>query len=392
MLRKNISVGQLAGYAVANFVGLAIAVCALQFWRNLDAASAGSGGRDMFAASGYMSLSKPPSAMGALLGGSSGFTQKDIEALRRQPWVKRVAEFTPSRFDVTASVNFGGRGFTTALFFESVPDEFFDTLPSGWNFSPEKPMVPIIMPRDYLTLYNFGFAPSRGLPQLTEGLLTQIPLRISVSGNGRQQVMAARVAGFSSRVNTIAVPEQFMTYANEMFGEPATEREEAQRLMVEVADAGSPDIGPYLRSHGMEAGGSDGVGGKMASTLRWLTAIVLGVGVVIAALALFVLLLSIGLIIQKNRQKIADLHLLGYTYGDVARGYAALVGGVNIVVLGLVIGAVAVAQSALGRQLASLGYSSASLWPTLLAAIGVMALITLLNYAVLRKYAKAATK
>ena len=36
LLRKNISAGQMAGYAVATLVGLAIVVGALQFYRDIS--------------------------------------------------------------------------------------------------------------------------------------------------------------------------------------------------------------------------------------------------------------------------------------------------------------------------------------------------------------------
>ncbi len=38
LLRRNISVGQIVGYAVANFVGLVIVLTAMQFYRDVTAA------------------------------------------------------------------------------------------------------------------------------------------------------------------------------------------------------------------------------------------------------------------------------------------------------------------------------------------------------------------
>lgn len=38
LLRRNISIGQLAGYAVANLVGLAIVLTAVQFYRDVTSA------------------------------------------------------------------------------------------------------------------------------------------------------------------------------------------------------------------------------------------------------------------------------------------------------------------------------------------------------------------
>ena len=38
LLRRNISAAQLAAYALANFAGLAIVLCAIQFYRDVNSA------------------------------------------------------------------------------------------------------------------------------------------------------------------------------------------------------------------------------------------------------------------------------------------------------------------------------------------------------------------
>ncbi|MDE6927530.1 MAG: ABC transporter permease, partial [Muribaculaceae bacterium] len=57
LLKKNISVGQIAGYAVANLVGLAIVLTAIRFYS--DVRGAFSDGDDSFVGSDYMIISKP---------------------------------------------------------------------------------------------------------------------------------------------------------------------------------------------------------------------------------------------------------------------------------------------------------------------------------------------
>ena len=168
LLRKNISVGQIAGYAIANFVGLAILLTALQFYRDTTAAE--NCADDSFISRDYMIISKHVSDVNILKGKTSTFTDDDIAELRAKPWVKNVGVFTPSRFHVNGAVDFAGRGMSTHLFFESIPDEFFDVRPEGWSFDPAdtSAIIPIIISRDYLALYNFGFAASRGMPQLSE--------------------------------------------------------------------------------------------------------------------------------------------------------------------------------------------------------------------------------
>lgn len=57
---------------------------------------------------------------------------------------------------------------STEMFFESVPDEYVDVNLDKWLFDKETRVIPIIIPRNYLNLYNFGFAQSRSLPKLSE--------------------------------------------------------------------------------------------------------------------------------------------------------------------------------------------------------------------------------
>ena len=50
---------------------------------------------------------------------------------------------------------------STAMFFAIVPDAFVDVVSDKWTFIPGTATVPIILPRNYLNLYNYGFARSR---------------------------------------------------------------------------------------------------------------------------------------------------------------------------------------------------------------------------------------
>lgn len=264
LLRRNISAGQLTGYALANFVGLTIVLTALQFYRDVTTMWDDD---DSFMTRDYTVVSHKVTGLGSLTGISEGFSESDISDLQSQPWVRRVGAFTASAYNVSASVDMGGRGMSTALFFESIPDEFFDSLPADWTFDPANPVIPVILSKDYLSLYNFGFASSRGLPQLSEAMIGMVPLRVSVSGNGRQQWFPARIVGFSSRLNTIAVPEQFMEWANARFGEEPVA--DPSRLIVELSRPGDPTIKEYMAAHDYEMSGDNADNGKASYFLTW---------------------------------------------------------------------------------------------------------------------------
>ena len=91
------------------------------------------------------------------------------------------------------------------MFFESVPDEFVDIKLDKWHFDEATHTIPIIIPRNYLNLYNFGFAQSRSLPKLSEGLMSLIQMDIMMRGNGRVEQYKGNIVGFSNRLNTILV-------------------------------------------------------------------------------------------------------------------------------------------------------------------------------------------
>lgn len=139
---------------------------------------------------------------------------------------------------------------STDMFFESVPDEFVDIKLDKWYFDENTHTIPIIIPRNYLNLYNFGFAQSRSLPKLSEGLMSLIQMDIMMRGNGRVEQYKGNIVGFSNRLNTILVPQSFMKWANENFA-PNAEAQPA-RLIIEVSNPADSAIASYFQKKGYE--------------------------------------------------------------------------------------------------------------------------------------------
>lgn len=86
LLRRNISVGQLAGYAVANLLGLAIVLTAIQFYRDVTTVWESE---DSFISRDYLIISKR--VEGISLGGSDHeFSQAEVADIESQPWVRKL--------------------------------------------------------------------------------------------------------------------------------------------------------------------------------------------------------------------------------------------------------------------------------------------------------------
>ncbi len=338
LLRQHISVGQLTGFFLANLFGMMIVLLSIQFYRDtLPIFTQG----DSFMKKNYIIATKRISTLGSFTGKSNTFSPKEIEEMKEQPFTESVGAFTPSLFKVSAGLGMQEAGIhlSTEMFFESVPDEYVDVNLDKWHFDETSPIIPIIIPRNYLNLYNFGFAQSRSLPKLSEGLMNLIQMDIMLRGNGRTEQFKGKIVGFSNRLNTILVPQTFMDWANKSFA-PGKEAQPS-RLIVEVKNPTDTAISNYFQQNRYETEGDSLDAGKTTYFLRLITGIVIGVGLFISILSFYILMLSIFLLLQKNTVKLENLLLIGYSPNRVALPYNILTIVLNLSVLLLSVSGVA---------------------------------------------------
>ena len=375
LLRKNVSSMQLGGSAIANLIGLIIVGIALQFYLDLRSIF---NDEESFVKSDYLVVTRKVTGMDALMGGSE-ISEAEVADIEAQPWVRRVGRFTASDYEVRAAVALGSSGaaMTTQLFFESIPAEFLDVNSAEWRFDERNPVIPVIVSKDYLSLYNFGFAAAQGMPKISEGMAGMIPLQFTISGNGLSQSFSGRIVGFSARVNTILVPEEFMHWSNSRFGSGSAAG--ASRLIVEVNAPGDIKIEQYIADHNFEVAGDKANSNKAGYLFTIVVSVVAAVGVLISLLSFFVLILSIMLLLQKNTKKLQDLLQLGYTPMQVSGYYIRLVLRVNDAVLILALVLIFVARLIYLPMLEPLGIEAASTALTIVAVIGLVALITIGN-------------
>ncbi len=259
LLRRHISIGQLTGFFLANLLGMTIVLMSVQFYSDvLPVFTSG----DSFMKKDYIIATKRISALGGITGKDNTFSKDDIEAMKEQSFTRSVGAFTPSLFKVSAGVGMQEAGIhlSTEMFFESVPDEYVDVSLDKWHFDEGSHTIPIIIPRNYLNLYNFGFAQSRSLPKLSEGLISMIQMDIVLRGNEQTEQYKGNIVGFSNRLNTILVPQSFMDWANNSFA-PGKEAKPS-RLIVEVKNPTDTAINEYFSANGYETEGDNLDAGK----------------------------------------------------------------------------------------------------------------------------------
>ena len=385
LLRQHISKGQLIGFAIANLIGLTIVLLAVQFYRDVRPVF---NDEESFIRKDYLLITRAVTGAGAMMGNNSEFSDADISDLEAQPWCRQVGRFLNSDFAIDARLGVGsGHAMRSQFFFEAIPDEFIDIDPDQWGFNPTKPDVPVIISRDYLSLYNFGFAATQGMPKISEGQAEMIPLEFTLSGNGQRDVMPGRIVGFSNRLNTVIVPEEFMEWANARYGTGI--KQQPQRLIVEVSSPGDVKIEQYMDEHHYEVAGDKMSTSKANYFLTVISGIVIAVGIIISLLSFFVLMLSIYLLLQKNTRKLQDLLLLGYSPREVSKPYILLVVGLNAAVLVAAIVLMLLGRTTYMGMIHAFGVSGAGIGVAVLVGILIMGAITAGNIHAIRRKVNA---
>ena len=377
LLRQHISVPQFVGFFFANLVGVAIILLGVQFYNDYRALDS----EDSFMKADYLIVNKKISALSSFSGHQNTFSPTDVESLKEEPFVQRIGAFTPSSFNVRARFDVSGlANFSTEMFFESVPDAFVDVKSDAWTYQEGDTDIPIILPKNYLDLYNFGYAQGKGLPKLSEGILGAMKLKIQIAGNGSVDDFDGRIVGFSSRLNTILVPEAFMRWANGRYANGNTMKEPT-RLIMEVNNPTDARIASYLQERDYETDENKLDASKTTFVLRIIVSIVMVIGMVISALSFYILMLSVFLLVQKNSTKLENLLLIGYSPSKVSFPYQALTIGLNVLVLLLAVAILLVVRNIYLGLFENFfpDYESPSIFPALLVGLVLLVVVSAFN-------------
>ena len=329
LLRQHVSVPQFIGFFFANLCGMLIVLLGFQFYRDvLPVFTQG----DSFMGAEYIIVSKKITAGNTLSGRSNSFAASDVEDIQDQDFSRKVGKFTSTEYKVDARMGINGIPvLSSELFFESVPDDFVDVSLDKWQWKEGDPAVPIILPRSYIAMYNFGFAHNHSLPKISDGLVGMIDFKIFIHGNGHQDEYKGKVIGFSSRLNSILVPQSFMEWSNSNYAPDS--KSDPTRLIVEVANPADERIAQYIEDNGLDTENNNLDAEKTTYFLKLVVSLVMAIGGVISVLSFYILMLSIYLLVQKNASKLQNLLLIGYSPSLVAMPYQLLTIGLNLLVL-----------------------------------------------------------
>ncbi|MFV0139000.1 ABC transporter permease [Empedobacter falsenii] len=318
LVRKNLSFLRITTFCFFSIIGFFILILAGTIY--LDYAKNFGEDSSVWKAN-YIVLNKKISSLQTLTGEKPSFNEDEIEELKSQNFTAKVGTFKSSQFPVKLQVGgiAGIRGFSTDLFFESVPKDFIEVDQLDWKWQEGQDFIPIIIPKSYLNLYNFGFATSQGLPQVSESLFTKIPFQLIIGKDENQKIYQARIVDFTTKINTILVPENFLEWANQTYATQKTAQ--PSRLVVETKSQGDENASIYFEQHNYDINKDELKNNELTYYLKLAFSLVLFIGLIIVFAAIWLMIINFQLMIEKNKHKTKDLFLIGYNINQLTRPY-----------------------------------------------------------------------
>ena len=267
----------------------------------------------------YLVIKKEVSDLSIIGLNSHYFSKEEIKEISNASFVKSMAVFKGCNYQVFAQLSSEGGnfpGFSTLAYFESIPDEFIDVATNNWSWDSNKTEVPIILPTTYIDAYNFGIALSMGTPQLSKQLLSSIPFKLNLQGNHKKGVFFAKVISFSDRINSILVPQSFLDYTNNIYGNSTSIKH--SQVIIATNNSKDPAISAFLKKHGYSANSEQIKENKIQSILSngVMYQFIIGLIIVFQSILLFIFYARI--IINKSEFEIKTLLMMGYNIKTIS--------------------------------------------------------------------------
>jgi hypothetical protein len=291
------------GAILGTIIGLFILLFSVQFFLDIDYVLHTTN------ESGIIIINKPVSVVNSLFG-KSVFQNDDVLNIKSQSGVKSVGSLRSSAFKVNISEP--SLRFYSDIFFESVPSSYLDVDTSQFHWDSGSHDIPIVLAKDYLTLYNFGFSKSQGLPTITPATVGLIHLNINiVSENGTVINYQGKIVGFSKNVNSILVPDNFLEYANKQYANIAN-TEAPSRLIVKIDGESNKEFTNFLEDKGYEVSNGNVFINKLQRLFQVLVFVILIICGLILLLSGLLFSLNYQLMIQSKVYELNVMKQLGY--------------------------------------------------------------------------------
>ena len=294
------------GSWIALCIGLLLLFIAALSWMDFRSILSNKGKEDTMAA--YIVIGKKVTNESMMKNPEDNlFTSEDVDGLKHVKGITDIGFLSSNRFPVSASMG-GHLRFYTEMFLGSVEDKYLDVMPEDWTWKPGQQTLPIIMSTDFLGLYNYGFAPSQGLPQLSQASIKVLPIEITIARG--KETFRAQIVGFTDRISSVLVPKSFMEEMNKRYG--ITTIDKPSRLILKVQDPSEKQFVSYLKTKDYTTNEEQLRWNKIRTVVQAIVTSVGGIAIIVVGMALLSFILFIEITVQKAAGHIRLMKQIGY--------------------------------------------------------------------------------
>ena len=297
---------QLALALVGTFLGLFFLFTSLHFLHKIYTYGENS---EMLSKNTIVIQKKVTS--GPLLGlNNPEFSDEQIDEVRSMEFVESCDPIRSNTFDVVLSIDDPLiPAFNSNIYVQSVHEDYLDVKTDHWDWDEGSKTLPIIMPRDFLMMMN-NFLSASNIPQLSDDLVLDLKIDLNIGPRNYRETIHSRIVGFTNELSSILVPESFLHWSNQKYGEK--EKEVISQLVVKSKDGQFGLLENYLKENEFESKKSQLLIAKLKSTLGVLLTIISAISLLAVFLSILVLIQYLQLIMTKNDYEIRTLLRLGH--------------------------------------------------------------------------------
>jgi len=301
---------------VALCVGASLLLVSVAIWSDFNELLYGKDRNDAIGST-YMVVGKRVTEQNMGTAGATVFTDAEIADVRKAPQVQDVGLITANNFPVYAVMG-GHLAFETDMAVESVPDHFLDQMPEDWKWDSNSHDLPLILSSQFLDIYNYVFAPSQHLPQLSERSVKSLAIQLKAGPAGNSETYLAHVVGFSDRIGSVLVPQSFIDYGNRKYAQRLTGMGPSQ-LILKTKDPSDVQFGKYLQQHDYNTNSQNLRWSKIRSIVEVVTTATGVLAVLLLGIGALVFILFIELTIARAHASLVLLREIGYSARYLSR-------------------------------------------------------------------------
>ena len=230
--------------------------------------------------------------------GSPGFSAAEIDELQKQKFISACSPIMSNQFEVIVEINDPIiPAFNSNIFLQAIENDVIDISSNEFKWEDSNDYVPVIMPRNFLMMLNTFLSASQ-LPQLSESLISNVQMNLTLGPKSKRSVVPARIVGFTNDFSSILVPSAFLKMANLKFAN--TKDEFQSQLVIKAIDNKLGLLESYLEDKGYESG-EDQIFISRLKSIIFITLICT------MSLALLTLFLSVVITIQYLQMMLSEL-------------------------------------------------------------------------------------